>query len=316
MSDLLGVHYGVPQGSILGPLLFIIYIDDIVKQIDHCTVHLYADDTILYFSDKDINRIECLLNADLKRVHKWMCLNKLSLNVSKTESILIGNRTMLSKHNSLNVQISGKDIQSKKTVKYLGVLIDQELKWNAHIDNMCTRISKLVNFLGRLRVFLNENSLKLIYRSIILPLFDYADILYDSSSLKYTEQLQKLQNRAGRIILRINPYKHLSNHVTHQILNWESLKSRRLKHTLSMVFRSLNGISAPYMQRLFNFVSRQYSLRSDGNLSLPKPRTEYCRRMFSYRGASHFNDLPRVVRCSITHKAFKKAVDQHVLKWM
>ena len=141
--------------------------------------------------------------------------------------------------------------------------------------------------------------------------------MFDSSNLKYTEQLQKLQNRAGKIILRISPYKHMSNHATHQILNWESLKSRRLKHTLLMVFKSLNGLSAPYMQNFFKFVSHQYSLRSDGNLSLPKPRTEYCRRMFSYRGASYFNDLQcHDARCTTTYNTFKKAIEQNILKWM
>ena len=316
MSDFSNVSYGVPQGSILGPLLFTLYIDDMVQQVEHCDIHLYADDTILYYSDNDVNCIDDFLNADLKRIHDWMCLNKLSLNVDKTESILIGTRSMLSKRKSLNVHISGNRIQSKETVKYLGVLIDQELKWNAHIENLCTRTSKLVNFLGRLRVFINECNLKLIYRTIILPLFDYADVVFDSSSQKYTDQLQKLQNRAGRIILGIDPYKHISNHAIHQTLNWESLKSRRVKHTLSLAYKSINNLSAPYMQDLFEFISHQYSLRSDGNLVLPKPHTESCKRMFSYRGASYFNDLPRDVKSSHSYKSFLKAVNQNTLKWM
>ena len=316
MSDFSNVSYGVPQGSILGPLLFTLYIDDMVQQVEHCDIHLYADDTILYYSDNDVNCIDDFLNADLKRIHDWMCLNKLSLNVDKTESILIGTRSMLSKRKSLNVHISGNRIQSKETVKYLGVLIDQEFKWNAHIENLCTRTSKLVNFLGRLRVFINECNLKLIYRTIILPLFDYADVVFDSSSQKYTDQLQKLQNRAGRIILGIDPYKHISNHAIHQTLNWESLKSRRVKHTLSLAYKSINNLSAPYMQDLFEFISHQYSLRSDGNLVLPKPHSESCKRMFSYRGASYFNDLPRDVKSSHSYKSFLKAVNQNTLKWM
>ena len=118
--------------------MFTLYIDDMVQQVEHCDIHLYADDTILYYSDNDVNCIDDFLNADSKRIHEWMCLNKLSLNIDKTESILIGTRSMLSKRKSLNVHISGNRIQSKETVKYLGVLIDQELKWNAHIENLCT----------------------------------------------------------------------------------------------------------------------------------------------------------------------------------
>ena len=211
---------------------------------------------------------------------------------------------MLSKRKSLNVHISGNRIQSKETVKYLGVLIDQELKWNAHIENICTRISKLVNFLGRLRVFINECNLKLIYRTIILPLFDYADVVFNSSPQKYTDQLQKLQNRAGRIII---PNFKLG---TMKIPTCETYT------LIKLVYKSINNLSAPYMQDLFEFVSHQYSLRSDGNLFLPKPHTECCKRMFSYRGASYFNDLPRDVKSSHSYNSFLKAVDQNILKWM
>ena len=140
--------------------------------------------------------------------------------------------------------------------------------------------------------------------------------MYDSSNLKYTDRLQKLQNRAGRIILGINPYKHISNHELHQLLNWESLKSRRVKHTVSLVYKSLNDLSAPYMQNSFQFVSHPYNLRSDGNLSLPKPHTDYCKRMFSYRGASSFNNLPRDAKSSISYSLFLKEIDQHILKWL
>ena len=245
-----------------------------------------------------------------------MCSSKLSLNIDKTESMLIGSRHMLSVNKSLNVRIAGKCIQSKEFVKYLGVFIDPELKWNSHIDKLCAKTSKLVNFLGRLRSFLNEDSLKLIYRSVILPLFDYADVIFDSSNLKYTQQLQKIQNRACRIILKISPYKYMSNHTVHQLLNWESLKSRRIKHTLSMVYKSLNGISAPYLHDIFQISSHKYSLRSDKNLSLPKPRTEYCRRMFSYRGTSYFNEMPRDAKCSVSYSSFNNVVNNHILNWV
>ena len=129
-------------------------------------------------------------------------------------------------------------------------------------------------------------------------MFDYADVVYDSSNTKYSTQLQKLQNIAGRIILGISPFKHISNCNIHQMLNWESLACRRLKHTNSMVFKILHDLSAPYLKDSFHFVNHQYSLRSIRNLSLPKPHTESCRRMFSYRGASQFNVLPFTLKSS------------------
>ena len=314
MSDPLDIMYGVAQGSILGPLLFTVYINDIIQSIHGCSIHLYADDTVLYFSDKDVSRIEQTLNIQLKCIYKWMCSNKLSLNFDKTESLLIGSRKMLTKHNALKLQIQGKCIQPQKSVKYLGVVIDQQLKWDAHLDYICTKVSKLVKFLGRLRHYLNETSLTLIYRSIILPLFDYADVVYDSCNNRYSNQLQKLQNRAGRIILRISPYKHVSNYHIHQMLNWDYLACRRLKHTNLLVYKVLHDLSVPYLKESFHFISNRYCLRSAGNLYLTKPRTESCRRTFCYRGASCYNVLPIVAKSSLTYNEFVRELNKYTSK--
>ena len=316
MSNFSDIHHGVPQGSILGPVLFVIYINDIVSQVKNCRIHLYADDTVLYFSHNDPTHIENVLNNELKRVYDWMCVNKLSLNLQKTESFLIGSRSLLSRRNALRIKLCGQEIKHKETVKYLGVTLDQQLKWDVHINALFVKAGKLVNYFGRLRHVLNETCLKMLYNSLILPLFDYADLIYGSSALKYTSQLQKLQNRAGRIILRINPYKHVSNHEIHQILNWDSLNTRRTKHLNTMVFKCLNDYSAPYLKKPFDFISCNYSLRSTGTLSLPKPKTEYCRRMFLYRGACNYNKLPSESRCCSSITDFNKMIDNVIPKYL
>ena len=316
LSESSDIHHGVPQGSILGPVLFVIYINDIVKQVKNCSIELYADDTVLYFSHHDPSRIENILNNDLQRVYDWMCVNKLSLNLQKTESFLIGSRTMLARRKFLCIKLCGQPIKHKETVKYLGLTLDQQLKWDVHIDVLFGKASKLVNYLSRLRHILNETCLKLIYNSLILPLFDYADLVYDSSNLQHTMKLQKLQNRAGRIILGINPYKHVSNHAIHQILNWETLLIRRKKHINTMVFKCLHDLSAPYLKESFKFASRSYSLRSNGNLSLPKPKTEYCRRAFLYRGASNYNDLPQETKSCSSLITFNEMMNEIIPKYV
>ena len=139
--------------------------------------------------------------------------------------------------------------------------------------------------------------------------------MFGLSNTKYTMQLQKLQNRAGRTILRISPYKHTSNHVIHQLLNWESLNSRRKKHINSMVFKCLHDLSAPYLKDSFKFISHNYSLRSNGNLSLPKPKTEYCRRVFIYRGSSSYNELPSQPKSCSTLTSFNKLINTIIPKF-
>ena len=296
------IEYGVPQGSILGPLLFIIYIDDIVKHLNHCSVHLYADDTVIYFSHKNISTIESVLNSELQGIFTWLCNSKLSLNCDKTVSMLFGSHKMLTKCSQLSLQVQGKNIRHVESMKYLGMLLDPNLKWNLHIDQMCTRISKLIRLLSRLRHTINLANLKIVYNALILPIFDYGDIIYGTASFKYTALLQKLQNRACRIILGVSPYSHTPVRELHARLGWKSLESRRCCHLNTMVFKALNDLAPPYLKGCFQFCQRNYSLRSNGNLSLPKPRSDYCKRKFSYRGSMQFNNLPPHLKipCSLS----------------
>ena len=131
---------------------------------------------------------------------------------------------------------------------YLGVFIDQELKWNIHFEFMVKKIGKMISFLGRLRNFVNESSLKIIYSSVILPHFDYADVIWQSASKTHMDLLQKLQNRAGRIILRINPYSHISTSYIHEILKWKKLNIRRKEHMYIMMFKVLHDLAPDYMK--------------------------------------------------------------------
>ena len=157
---------------------------------------------------------------------------------------------------------------------------------------MITRISKLTRLLSRLRYTLNLSNMKIVYNAIILPIFDYGDILYGNAATKYTDQLQKLQNRAFRILLGISPYEHVSVKEIHTRLGYKSLESRRCCHLNVMVYKVLNELAPQYLRESFKFCQYNYSLRSNGKLSLPKPRTDYCKRTFSYQGALQFNNLP------------------------
>ena len=310
LSEPKSIHCGVPQGSILGPLLFVLYINDLVSHVNNCKVHLYADDTVLYFSGNSIQNVQEHIQDDLNRLFKWMCRNKLSLNTDKTVCMLLGSRNVLANQVPLHLSVNSNEIKQVHEVKYLGVTVDDKLSWNAHTENVCKKVSKLVSFLGRLRYFVNETNMKLIYNSIVMPQLDYADIVWDAGKKKHADRLQKLQNRAGRIILRINPYLHTSNHQIHNILGWDSLASRRTKHLCVMVYKSLNGIAPSYLQTMFQFKSTDYSLRSEGNLLTPKPNIDYCKRMFAYRGALIYNSLSNNTKAAISLNSFKTLIGQ------
>ena len=312
MSEGRQVTHGVPQGSIIGPILFVIFINDLASSIDQCSYHLYADDTVLYYSHKDPNIVQSILNAELQNLGVWMNRNQLKLNCQKTVSMLFGTRRMLSKHDNLTLQMKNIAIEKVNSTKYLGVCIDNELKWNIHVEHMCSKIGKMVGFLGRLRYFVNEESLKIIYKSIILPHFDYADAIWQSTSKTSLDSLQKLQNRAGRIILKLNPYLHTPVLQIHDILGWNKLSCRQNEHMYIMMFKILHGLTPGYLKSDLVFKVYNYSLRSNGNLNLPKPKTNNCKRTFFYRGASMYNQLSLHARNSSTVQSFKLNVQDYL----
>ena len=308
LSSTLPITYGVPQGSILGPLLFTLYINDLDKCVKKCSLQLYADDTVLYFSDKSPKVIESVLNNDLNNLYTWMCSNRLSVNESKTVCMLIGNRQMLSKCNELKLTLCKSTLEQVHFTKYLGLIVDNQLKWDVHIENMIKKIGRVVSYLGRLRKFLSESILKLIYNTTILPLFDYADLIYDSAPLKYTSSLQKLQNRAGRIILKLNYQCNISSIQIHDSLQWNTLKDRRSKHTKVMMFKILHDFTPMYLKRPFlnQYVTK--STRYYLNLRLPKPNSEALKRSFCYRGINEYNTLPNEIKLLPSVLSFKNKV--------
>ena len=316
LSDEQRISYGVPQGSILGPLLFVIYVNDIVKTVDTCDIHLYADDTVLYFSDKNPRTVQQSLQSDLDKICAWMCKNRLSLNCDKTVCMLIGNRKLLNKHEILNLNVNSRILDQVHCVKYLGISVDEELNWNTQVNNVCNRVSKMISFLCRLSSIVDRRNMNLIYNSFILPLLDYGDIIWDSGKKFQTDRIQKLQNRASRIILSIDAHSHLSNQNLHQILDWDSLFSRRTKHLLLLVYKALNSLSPSYLSELFKIKETAYSLRSEYNLRTQKPRSNYCKRTVSYRGAINFNQLPLNIKQASSLNIFKRNLKEQILPFM
>ena len=150
MSDYKPVTHGVPQGSILGPLLFILYINDIVNCSKYLLFILFADDTNLFFSCKDMLHLFNTVNSELDKLSIWFKANKLSLNIKKTNYILFGNKR-LSATVFHNVSIDGQLLERIEYTKLLGVYIDEKLTWKKHIEHVASKISKGLGAMGRIR---------------------------------------------------------------------------------------------------------------------------------------------------------------------
>ena len=243
---------------------------------EKCSVHLYADDTVIYYSDKDPCNIENVLNIELHKLYSWMNCNKLKINCTKTVSMLIGTKYMLNRNSRLNLKINDNDIVQVDKFKYLGIFIDCELKWNVHTDELCKKVGKMISFLGRLRNYVNETGLKLVYNAAIMQHFDYGDVLWHSGTKSQVDMLQKIQNRAGRIILKYKLSEHKPISEIHNILNWEMLENRQVRHSYTLMYKIFHDLAPVYLKERFIVKTTNYALRST-NLVLPKPKTQNSR---------------------------------------
>jgi Reverse transcriptase (RNA-dependent DNA polymerase)/Endonuclease-reverse transcriptase len=173
-SDRVKVEWGVPQGSRVGPLLFILYINDMVHVIRKCKIHLFADDALMYISDKCPDNICKWLNEDLKNVSDWLNSNKLKLNIKKTKVMWINERS-----NRVNeIRMNGEVLEVVKNIKYLGVMIDDRMKFDLHADYIIKKMARKIGVLNRLRSTLSTKAKTLVYSAIISPHVTYCSTFW------------------------------------------------------------------------------------------------------------------------------------------
>ena len=197
------IEAGVPQGSCFGPLLFLIYINDLPK-ITQGKVSMYADYTSLCHMGNDVSKLETAINEDLKLLDKWLKGNKLSLNVAKKKSMLIctkPKRRILENNDiKLTLMIRDREIDLVDEIKYLGVNLDDSLSWKEQIKSVTSKVSRGMGMLKYAKYCLPEASLKALYSSIVEPYFRYCCSVWGACGLTEKNRLQKFQNRAARIV--------------------------------------------------------------------------------------------------------------------
>ena len=172
------VSVGVSQGSVLGPLLFLIYANDSPLSPIHCEISLYADDTVIYYSSGNAHDIENRINSDLERLCKWFDNNLLTLNISKCKFIIYGSSCKLIKFKNVSISVNDIPLSKTNSFKYLGVTIQQNLTWSEHIDNIGKKVNQRLGLIRRIKHLLPFQARLTLYNSLVLPLFDYNDIIW------------------------------------------------------------------------------------------------------------------------------------------
>ena len=301
-SDCRTVRCGVPQGSILGPLLFIIYINDLGQYLQECKINLYADDTALY---TDANsHIELLLNLrlELSMVSEWLKANRLTLNIKKTKFIVFGTRQRLRQVPPLNLSINGEQLEQVDNMKYLGVILDQFLTFDQHTDYIHSKAVKKLGIVRKARDFLDLGTSVKLYQSLVLPHMDYCDIIYSCTSESNLQKLQKIQNCACRILLRADRRAHVNE--LHNRLNFLNLKQRRELHLSVECYKQVSN-SASSLHHFFKKRTGRNTRTGDTKYEVPNIKSAMGRRCFSYRGPVHWNDVAENLKNSESVNAYK-----------
>ena len=198
-SPLLPVDYGVPQGSIVGPVLFIIFINDIVKSDTDSSLILFADDTSIFLHDRCPQTLIARANRSLCNVQSWLNKNRLTLNKQKTQYIVFRHKQR-SRLTLGNISIDNEFITRVNSVRFLGLHIDEYLSWMCHTNHVARILSKFSHILYKLRSLLNDSSLLLIYNSLIFPNIIYCQSLWGFTYNTYVDKVFIAQKKVIRAI--------------------------------------------------------------------------------------------------------------------
>ena len=178
LSDYMPVQSGVPQRSILGRTLFLLFINDLPLFLKHCNSDLYADDATFHTHRKDMETIENNLQSDLNDAMSWGKSNKMHINYQKTSCMTLGSRQRLDNSRVLNIKVNDTTISQVSSQKLLGLYIDEHLNWSTHIDHLCKFISSKISLLQQLSNCVPTHAQKLFYQGYILPLLDYGSVTW------------------------------------------------------------------------------------------------------------------------------------------
>ena len=247
-SELLDITCGVPQGSVLGPLLFLIYINDLPNVSKVLNFYLFADDTNIYYESKTLKDIEKTINEELNKLFIWLNVNQLSLNIDKTNYIIFNpyNKPM---KDHITIKINNKAIDQKEYIKYLGVLMDTTLSWKFHISNISKKISRSIGIMYKLRPFPPLKVMKDVYYSLIYSHIIYAVEVWGSTFKTELNKILILQKRAPRLMTFSDLYPDTpgplcpSNPIFSK-LNMLKVSDIHKYQVLKFVFKSINMLAS------------------------------------------------------------------------
>jgi hypothetical protein len=313
ISDTMQITCGVPQGSILGPLLFLVYINDIQTVIKQGKPILFADDTNIIYSHENLDNLCSIVNSELEIITNWFLANRLSVNASKTKYILFHTPNRQNLANTTPIKISGQALERVQSIKFLGVLIHEHLSWKAHLDEKANRVARSIGVLYRLKHQLPDYTLLTLYNSLISPHFHYAITAWGNSQQQYVKRLEILQKKAIRCVTN----SRYNCHTNPLFFRLRLLKIKDI-YKLScckLCYRMKKGNLPNYHSLKLNFNIQQMLTRQSNHLYISRISKSVEKQCLSYKIGTEWNSLPGYLTSyNKSSTSFSKLLKKHLLQ--
>ena len=321
-SDRLHLRYGVPQGSVLGPLLFVAYTLPLgsIARSHGVNIHMYADDTQLYVS-LDVNDQDAMdtnihkLETCIENIRTWMSSNKLKLNDEKTDIILVSTPYHKLIGDQITIRIGDSTISPSKCTRNLGVQFDRFMNMEGQISSICKSCYAQLHSIKKIKSLLTPEAMRIVVHSFITSRIDYCNSLLIGLPHQQIQRLQRIQNIAARIISGADKYDHITPVL--QALHWLPVQERIQFKILLLTYRALNGLAPGYLSDLVIPRSNPRTLRSSSRMVLCVPKSRlhsYGDAAFGAAAAHLWNSLPREVTEAASIGQFKITLKTYLFK--
>ena len=274
--------------------------------LDECGLKMYADDTVVYQSGIDSREAAVKLQHSVNLLERWCTVNQLTINIKKKKLMAFGSRSKVKKTKNVVIKLDGQKLNQVPSFKYLGMTLDGTLNFNHHITCTCRTVLHKLMLLSKMKRYLRDDTAISIYKSMILPYLDYADVIFDKAMSKDINKIQRLQNKCLRICL--GEERRFSTDRAHKLTGTPFLVDRRKAHIRNFMYLRKRRVD------LLNVREIRTRAHDAPLFNLKIPRCEAFKRSIGYAGALEWNNLPPQIRNTDSYKAFKYGQKNEMLR--